>query len=57
VSNRVELVLYALSHRGTAIRIPEPEPHLDSPSLPMDSLDPTHVGLLATDCGYIPKET
>jgi DNA-binding NarL/FixJ family response regulator len=61
VSNRVELVLYALSHRGTAVRIPEPEPnrHLDSPSLslPMGGLDPTQVGLLATDCGYISKET
>jgi len=58
VSNRVELVLYALSHRGTAVNIPESEPHLDSPSLslPMGGLDPTQVGLPTTDCVYIPKE-
>jgi len=58
VSNRVELVLYALSHRGTDVSILETEPHLDSPSrsLPMGGLDPTQVGLPAKGCVYIPKE-
>lgn len=45
VSNRVELVLYALAHRSTG----------KSPQIAMDCLDSNQVNALDTDCGRLSK--
>jgi DNA-binding NarL/FixJ family response regulator len=57
VSNRVELVLYALTHRGPADRISEPTSRLSAATEGVSGLDPNQVSLLGTDCGCIPKES
>jgi DNA-binding NarL/FixJ family response regulator len=57
VSNRVELVLYALAHRGTAARIPEPRATRSAAMLGISGLDPNPVSLLRTDCGFVPQES
>lgn len=56
VSNRVELVLYALTHRGSgqvdsgrAVRPRSTDP------VGMQCLDPEHVSLLGQECGCIPE--
>jgi len=56
VSNRVELVLYALTHRGAEKSAPNPakRPPLSS-QLVVDDLDPRPVKLLGSDCGCITK--
>jgi DNA-binding CsgD family transcriptional regulator len=56
VSNRVELVLYALTHRGaekSASRSPK-RPAL-SAQLAVDDLDPNEPKILGSDCGCIIK--
>jgi DNA-binding NarL/FixJ family response regulator len=56
VSNRVELVLYALTHRGAEKSAPNPpkRPPLSS-QLVVDDLDGHPVKLLGSDCGCITK--
>jgi DNA-binding NarL/FixJ family response regulator len=56
VSNRVELVLYALSHRGAETNTPRPpkRPPL-SAQLEMEDLDPNQVELVGSDCGCMTK--
>jgi DNA-binding CsgD family transcriptional regulator len=56
VSNRVELVLYALTHRGSGqndeTRAVRPR---TADSLDVQCLDPEHVSLLGQECGCIPE--
>lgn len=54
VSNRVELVLYALAHRGAEKSAPHKRPPLSSHTT-MESLDSNKVTLLGADCGGVLK--
>ena len=54
VSNRVELVLYALTHRGAEKSAPHKRPPLSS-HITMESLDSNKVTLLGADCGGVLK--
>lgn len=54
VSNRVELVLYALTHRGTGKGPPNKRPPVSS-QIAMDCLDSDQVNALDADCGRLSK--
>ena len=54
VSNRVELVLYALTHRGPQSRPPAPQQGQTVRELPMDCVDPRQVALVGA-CNSIPE--
>ncbi len=55
VSNRVELVLYALTHRGPATREKESDKAAVPPMDP-GCLDANHVSLMGKDCNCLPEE-
>ncbi|PYX25508.1 MAG: hypothetical protein DMG82_04785, partial [Acidobacteria bacterium] len=56
VSNRVELVLYALTHRGAEKSAPASPKCPPLPSqLVVDDLDPNSLKLRSSDCCRIPK--
>jgi DNA-binding CsgD family transcriptional regulator len=56
VSNRVELVLYALTHRGVEKSPSIPGKRPPAPDrLALGCVEPGQVNLLGTDCGCVPK--
>ncbi len=56
VSNRVELVLYALTHRGPEIDAPSPAEQPSAPEAPeLPYGKSAHVSVLGTGCGCVPS--
>jgi len=54
VSNRVELVLYALTHRGSGqTEVAHPTKFKSAGTLEVQCLDPDQVGILGENCGCI----